>query len=567
MTALLVFRLLETFATAHAADADAFLPASSQAIGRGTIVTEAPWLGNEGWTAGFFPTMAHDLAVFRYRDGGETPILEQIFRTDLYGGYTVGDRVRIDGFLPIYFQADAPWAETRGGGLGDMRLQATLPVFERGDDLAVSVVPRLSLPTGKNKAFVGKGMAVGVLGAAGGTFRDFEWVGNAGFTLTPAAEIAGRTLGSTVDAMAGVTYPLEEHLRVGADMHLALGLASKLTGYGNSFANGNLFARIDTESGFGITAGIGTGLIAGVGTPDYRGFAAFTYGRSERDKDRDGIADGADLCPIDPEDNDDFDDTDGCPEADNDQDGLVDGTDKCPVDAEDTDGFADDDGCPELDNDNDTIADAQDQCPLQAGIAALQGCPDGDGDGLSDDKDLCRTEPGPAETGGCPDRDNDRVADSRDRCPDEPGPADEDPRLSDGCPKRVYVAATEVRITEKVFFETNKATIKAQSFELLDTVASTLTQYPWLRRVEVAGHTDDVGDDAKNLKLSDARARAVSDYLRQKGVPEERLSALGYGETKPIDTNKTEEGRSNNRRVEFRILEKGEPSAEAGNQP
>jgi OmpA-OmpF porin, OOP family len=98
------------------------------------------------------------------------------------------------------------------------------------------------------------------------------------------------------------------------------------------------------------------------------------------DKDRDDVADSADQCPGVPEDNDGFQDDDGCPDFDNDNDGIYDKDDKCPDEAEDKDGFQDFDGCPDLDNDNDGIADSTDQCPdkpeTKNGFKDEDGCPD-----------------------------------------------------------------------------------------------------------------------------------------------------------------------------------------------
>src|SRR5690606_29598681 len=207
-------------------------------------------------------------------------------------------------------------------------------------------------------------------------------------------------------------------------------------------------------------------------------------------------------------------------------------------------------GCPDADGDG--IQDRFDRCPNVAGTAAMKGCPDTDGDGTGDAADECPTEPGPAASFGCPDRDGDRVPNYRDDCPDEMGPEQADPRRSNGCPARVYATFTEIVILEKVYFETDKDVIQARSHSLLDDVAGVLLKYPEIKRVEVAGHTDDQGEDAYNMDLSKRRAQAVLTYLANKGVAPERLEAAGYGESSPIDTNETDAGRGNNRRVAFK---------------
>lgn len=304
-----------------------------------------------------------------------------------------------------------------------------------------------------------------------------------------------------------------------------------------------------------------------------------------KDTDGDGINDNRDQCITDAEDFDGFADADGCPDDDNDGDGIADTIDACPTGddaAEDFDGFADEDGCPELDNDEDGILDEEDRCPVDAGKASAQGCPDEDEDGIADGADSCPTLAGPAELQGCPDTDGDTVVDPEDECVDVPGPVasfgcpdgDEDlvpdfrdecpdekaneginPKRSDGCPSRVFVSLDGITITEKVYFNSGRATIQSRSYGLLNDVATTLNAYPEILKIEVQGHTDSQGNDDSNMTLSQNRASAVVLYLSEHGVDASRLVAQGYGETEPVDTNDTSAGRANNRRVQFKILE------------
>lgn len=247
------------------------------------------------------------------------------------------------------------------------------------------------------------------------------------------------------------------------------------------------------------------------------------------DRDRDGILDPVDACPDQPEDRDGIDDLDGCPEdQDTDGDSFADSIDLCVAEPEDIDGYLDTDGCPDHDNDADLVADTNDKCPL---------APE-DPDGFED-------------TDGCPDEDNDLdgFADKADLCPNEVGPESER-----GCPKvykDVEVTDSQVVIKQQVFFETNKAKIKPESFGLLDTVAQVFRDFPTIR-VEVQGHTDSVGPDKKNLKLSQQRSDAVREYLIGRGIEPYRMTAQGYGESRPIEPNTTASGRAANRRVEFR---------------
>jgi len=120
----------------------------------------------------------------------------------------------------------------------------------------------------------------------------------------------------------------------------------------------------------------------------------------------------------------------------------------------------------------------------------------------------------------------------------------------------VVVTDTKIEILDKVYFEYNKAVIKSESFPILDAVAATLEGNPDIQLVEVQGHTDERGNDAYNLALSDKRAKAVVKYLTDKGIEADRLSGQGYGETQPIDQHHNESAWAKNRRVEFLILKR-----------
>jgi OOP family OmpA-OmpF porin len=183
---------------------------------------------------------------------------------------------------------------------------------------------------------------------------------------------------------------------------------------------------------------------------------------------------------------------------------------------------------------------------------------DRDGDGLTDDVDKCPDEPedkdGFEDDDGCPDPDNDKdsILDKDDKCPNEPGVP------PDGCPQKyklVVVTEKKIELKQTVFFDTNKATIKPVSFPLLTEVAQAMKDNPKIK-VEVQGHTDSVGNDAFNLKLSQKRAESVRNYLIKKGISSDRMAPKGYGENVPIADNRTKAGRDQNRRVEFVITER-----------
>lgn len=285
------------------------------------------------------------------------------------------------------------------------------------------------------------------------------------------------------------------------------------------------------------------------------------------DQDGDGIINMEDGCIDDPEDFDGDNDDDGCPETseDSDGDGLINAVDQCPSQAEDLDGFKDSDGCPDPDNDADNVPDFRDACAMIAedldDWEDEDGCPDPDNDfdGIPDVHDECPNQPGDRARNGCPstDSDNDGIADANDRCPEEPETVNQyldDDGCPDTAPTRVHVTKTRVEIKETIQFRTGSATLLPASFPVLDDVYQVLTDAPNMR-LRVEGHTDSEGGDDSNMRLSIERAQSVKVYLESKGLATSRLAAQGFGETKPLDTNRTPEGRAKNRRVEFHILE------------
>ena len=254
------------------------------------------------------------------------------------------------------------------------------------------------------------------------------------------------------------------------------------------------------------------------------------------DSDGDGVLDNVDECPTEHG----LSNLAGCP--DRDKDGVADKNDKCP----DVAGIAKFMGCP--DSDHDGIQDSEDKCPNVAGIARFKGCPDTDNDGIEDNEDRCPNAAGPAELKGCPDRDGDKVPDIDDKCPDVHGVV-----ANKGCPevkeevKRIFTQALT-----GIQFETGKDIIRPTSFVILNNVVKVMQDNPEYL-LEINGHTDNVGDDAANLDLSQRRANAVKKYLSDKGIDAARMTAKGYGETMPVEDNSTAAGRAKNRRVEFKV--------------
>jgi outer membrane protein OmpA-like peptidoglycan-associated protein len=283
----------------------------------------------------------------------------------------------------------------------------------------------------------------------------------------------------------------------------------------------------------------------------------FVLGGKARDVDHDGVRDWLDKCPDTPIGA--KVDANGCP-IDSDHDSVFDGLDKCPdtppgckVDAN---------GC-SSDADGDGVCDGVDTCPdtPKGATVDAKGCPsDTDGDGVLDGLDQCPGTPKgcTVDAKGCPsDADGDGVCDGLDQCANTPAGL----RVTaTGCPIEVNEKETQLLDTGtirlgSIQFDTGKSTLKPESFAIIDTVALILQQYPTLK-IEIGGHTDNKGTAAKNQVLSEARAKAVLDYLRGKvaGFDSLGYSSKGYGFSRPVAPNTTALGRSKNRRVEFKVL-------------
>ena len=235
------------------------------------------------------------------------------------------------------------------------------------------------------------------------------------------------------------------------------------------------------------------------------------------------------------------------PPKDTDGDGFLDPDDRCPREP----GVAPD-GCPIPDTDGDGFLDPDDRCPKEPGVPP-DGCPigDTDGDGFLDDVDQCVDVPG-VEPDGCPigDADGDGILDDVDVCVDKPETFNEY-EDADGCPDELPDEIEKFEgVIEGIYFDTNKATIKPTSQPKLDEAADILKKYPQIR-LEISGHTDSRGSRDYNVDLSQQRAEAVRDYLVGKGIDAGRLQTRGAGPDEPRDTNRTDEGRANNRRIEF----------------
>ncbi|APR82013.1 outer membrane protein OmpA [Minicystis rosea] len=471
--------------------------------------------------------------------------------------------------------AGRTFASPSGPQVGDLRLGARARLYgDYWDAFQIGVGGYVWVPTAPQGSYAGDGAVRGQPQLLlGGRIPHFVWNVAVGTTLR------GSEHPHTFDAGAGAALVLGDNsfFQIGPELTVSAPFTKDrsfstptavITTASPAAAELLIGAKIRPIPVLVIGAGAGPGLSQGYGTPIAVAVASIGYEplppRAD-DRDADGIPDKEDACPDvkgvknpDPKKN-------GCP-PDRDGDGVPDLEDACP----DVPGVASSDpkknGCPP-DRDGDGIPDDVDACPDQKGVASSDpkknGCPpDRDGDGIPDEVDACPDVPGVASSdpkkNGCPaDRDEDGIADAVDACPDQKGSSDPDPKKH-GCP-HVVVTKKEIVITRQVHFLFGKSqisqTVDPVSDGLLTEVRDAIQTHPEMKHIEVQGHADTVGGEEYNQSLSQARADAVRHWLIRRGIPATKLTAKGYGSKVPLATNDTPEGRAENRRVEFKIIE------------
>ena len=533
-------------------------------------------------------------------------IAASVVRNQLFmhagGSVVLFDRLRLEGNLPIALENyghglhvgvvnfNEPQHEQ---GVGDLSFGADFRLLGKyGDPFTMALGAEVFLPTGSRDDYTSDGqvrfkprlLAAGDIGAFVYAARfDFQY---RGLDDDYGSIKLGSELGGGVSL--GVRT-LDKHLVLGPELSASTILsptpANPNTGLGGdsasaaaTYVEGLLGAHLSV-SDFRFGVGGGVGMTRGYGTPAARGLLSVEWvPQVNEDKDGDGIKDDEDACPSVPGIRTGDPQTNGCPPPpppppDSDGDDVIDSQDACPQ----VPGVKSDDpkknGCPP-DKDGDGIVDSQDACVDVPGVKTddpkTNGCPpDTDGDGIIDAQDACPKEVGiksdDPKLNGCPDpdRDKDGVTNDVDACPDEPGKPDPDPKKN-GCPI-AYVKDGEIKITQQVRFKSGSARIVAgpDSEGVLNAVDEILLKHPDITKVRVEGHTDNVGGAAANKTLSKNRAQSVVTWLVKHGVEKTRLYSVGFGQEKPIADNATEDGKAQNRRVEFHIEEEG--TAGSGN--
>ena len=550
-------------------DVQRFGPMPSQLTNYFTV-SSGRILADGQWDVGMITNFADNPLTLEDPAGERVAsIVDNQLTLELIGGYGIAGIIDVGLSIPFILTQngdavtliDGVDASSAGFGFGVIRVVPKARLFGPDDSDAAGFSLAFLLPTyipsGSEDDFQGEGFRMEPRVAAEHTFDMGLRLGaNLGYMVRPEASLPGLEVNDTLTWGVGAAIPLSNGT---GNLELIPELAGEISVLADEFDTAEaptevrLGFRFNPLEGMLVEAGAGTGLTRGFGSPDFRAFLAFAFHSSTLvDTDLDGYFDDVDACIDDPEDFDEFQDEDGCPEPDNDNDGVPDvmdgetddiGFGMCRNDPEDVDNFEDENGCPDPDNDGDEVLDVDDGDADESGYGVCRNDPE--------DYDLFEDE------NGCPDPDNDEdeILDVDDACPNEPEVYNDFEDV-DGCPDESFITITcdEIQIDDRIYFETDSDVIMSRSFGLLNQVAEVLVARSDLLLISIEGHTDSRGSSRHNRDLSTRRAASVVRYLNEQGVEQDRLTSTGFGEDSPIATNDTDEGMALNRRVEFRIV-------------
>jgi len=510
-----------------------------------------------------------------YGDPWTREIVQHQLMADLFGSFFFKEGWGVAVDLPLVLSTGGRGGTQRlpaadGWGLGDIRVAGrylALPRVRSGYGAALDL--EVGFPTSTGTTYAGSGTVwLAPTIVADARFDETLLAANLGYRLQESQTVGDDRLGGGLRLGLGVVQGISnDAARLFGEVYLLSAQEDFFEKQGTNL-EGQLGASMAVGRWVRVFAAGGGGFLSGIGEPSMRltgGVRLEPQSEVEApppppDRDGDGIPDQDDGCPAVRGPRSKEPGRNGCP-PDKDRDGVPDLVDACPEVA----GAASKDlarnGCPS-DRDGDKIPDGADGCPDEPGVPSEDprryGCPsDKDNDGIYDKDDACPDELGPASADpkkhGCPpDKDGDGVPDAQDACPDLAGEAGKD-AARNGCPAP-KVTKEKIEIAQRIEFTQARAELLPESLPILDAIAKVILEHPEITKMVVEGHTDDQGGAEYNLELSEKRAQAVKEYLVKAGVARERIEAKGYGHSKPIAPNDTEEGRKTNRRVEFRVI-------------
>lgn len=491
-------------------------------------------------------------------DDGQTidtiGLVNSVAQTDLIGGWAY-DRARIGLDVPLYLYA----AGDSGSevGLGDLAVDGKVTLLDGDSPIDIALQGRVGFPTATVNLPLGTpGLGWEIAAVASKHFGPVLLAANLGTKGTPRTELENVSINDSFVFRTGAGYDFSDTFGMAAEVVGATTYAAPLSNDANSPIEGMLSAWGRPAGDVVVRGGAGTGFTSGVGSPQLRLLVGVAYQPAGEkapppvlDTDGDGLVDDVDTCPLDAEDADQFKDEDGCPELDNDEDGIVDTADACRNEPEDKDTWKDEDGCPDPTTQLTATVVDEDGQQLDLAKGMIVG-PDGKEYPIESGRVQVEVPAGKYVVRG-------RAGTY------EPNEVTVD--VVDGPPTatkvtlikkknaKVVVSRDRIDLKDKIYFETASAKIKAESFGLLDQAVQILQEYPEIALLRIEGHTDSRGSDTYNLKLSGDRAASVRQYFIDHGIVGDRLTSIGFGETKPLDTANNEAAWSKNRRVDFFI--------------
>lgn len=537
-------------------------------------------------------------------DGDPQAVVDQIVAMNVSAGLAVHDRVRLQVGAPVFYASQGPDG-SNGASMGDLRLGGSVALVRQvtpGFGLAVN--PWIDLPTGNDEIFLGNsGLAGGASVSATQELERLTLSGDLGVQLNPQVALVNVSGSDALIVGAAVGYLFTDSFGATLEGRLLPALSKSTEAWTTSPGEAILSGRKRWDNGLHVDLGGSKAITPGVGAANYRVFAGLGWGQlySDRDTDRDGILDREDACVNEPETVNQYKDKDGCPDqlAQIDVRVSLDGQPFAGAELR-VKGPTGEQNVGRVDRSSHTGMPGD----KWVGVASWGSCYGGRGkadvvEGANViDVPLARDREGTVSV--TVKREGAPVADAAVRVQsvkneecgtqevvrtDAEGKAmvrlgagehvviieaadsaavrreltvaDKDEKVISVAlaPAKAKLDAKRIVILEVVNFESAKATILPQSFPLLEEVAAILLNNPQVKKVRIEGHTDDRGNDTMNLKLSDDRAASVRTWLIEHGVAADRLVSEGFGETKPIDSNKTKAGQAKNRRVEFNIVD------------